>query len=824
MSKLSDNFIQTVPASLRDVPNWVLWDYETRDGKQTKVPYEARADEKIMAKTNEPASWSDFGDAYGLADEYDGVGIVLTGTPLTGVDLDGLAPNRIVDPFAQSLIEIAGNPYTEFSPSGDGLRFFVGNPKLPKGKRRFTQQDPKFGIEIYTGKEGGRYLTITGDKVPGTGNSVPLISDWDLELLYTISTQVLNAKFRALWTGDRDFIREHYNADDSSADAALVAMLMPLFNRDPQKIEDAFSASALGQREKWINRKDYRDRTIQNALNLPPLTSGIIWQKDGTVNTGVSSEDGIAVDRPKLLTEVGNGRRLIEAYGKNLRYVTDLDSWFVYDKGVWISDRKSKRVQDLLKQVLIGVQIEANQAISNISGLDALKSKLTKTGTVKKGEILNGDETASLKKFISAMDLASWAQASESSSKINGAVEMAKTEPGIGIRKSEFDNNLLLCNFNNGTLVFDRENITATFRPHSREDLCTRKMPVDYNEESDCPKFKEFLNWMFSGDQETVEFLQTYFGLCLTGLVVRAVLILYGEGRNGKSTLVSIISSVLGNRSDNYGASVAFSTFSVGREESAGGTRADLLPLNGPRLITAAESNKAKVRLDMARLKELTGGDQTVARGLYAPEPTSFYCQGKIVLQTNNLPSISDDSEGAWDRIKLLNCNQQVPPDRIIDKFAETLVRDEASGIVNWMKEGVLRYFSRTKQGLTGLKEPSSVLKATEEYRGSENHMARFVTDECKFFEGSKKHRAVSSELYLRYTQWCSANGEEAETQRSLFQFLVRRFKLDTIHTMTGNALCGIELKPQAACVQNGIVRRTEEVTAVSGDSEELPF
>ena len=53
--------IQNIPHELKRRPQWVLWRYETRDGKPTKVPYNARTG--YRADSTDPATWCSFDEA-----------------------------------------------------------------------------------------------------------------------------------------------------------------------------------------------------------------------------------------------------------------------------------------------------------------------------------------------------------------------------------------------------------------------------------------------------------------------------------------------------------------------------------------------------------------------------------------------------------------------------------------------------------------------------------------------------------------------------------------------------------------------------------------
>jgi uncharacterized membrane protein len=72
------------------------------------------------------------------------------------------------------------------------------------------------------------------------------------------------AKFADLF--DHGDAHAHHGGDDSAADLALISMLA-FYTQDEEQLERLFSSSALGRREKWLRRDDYRERTIRKALS-----------------------------------------------------------------------------------------------------------------------------------------------------------------------------------------------------------------------------------------------------------------------------------------------------------------------------------------------------------------------------------------------------------------------------------------------------------------------------------------------------------------------------------------------------------------------------
>jgi len=261
------NTYNAVPEILKELPNWIVWKYETRYGAETKVPYDAKANgNHIRAKSNDSVTWSRFDRAAQVADilsgnDYDGIGFMLQGSQFVGFDFDGVLSDGEAEPYVLDILGKLGNPYCEITPSGKGLRTFAEYPlALPAGKRKFSRNiNGKYGAEIYSGSEGGRYLTVTGNKFSGG----EILKIADIQLVYFMVSQITNDKLKALWAGDLSA----YDGDQSRADLALLGILARLFGNDAQKIEWAFSASKLGQRDKWTQRKDYRDRSIAKAIS-----------------------------------------------------------------------------------------------------------------------------------------------------------------------------------------------------------------------------------------------------------------------------------------------------------------------------------------------------------------------------------------------------------------------------------------------------------------------------------------------------------------------------------------------------------------------------
>src|SRR5438094_9796109 len=115
-------------------------------------------------------------------------------------------------------------------------------------------------------------------------------------------------------------------------------------------------------------------------------------------------------------------------------------------------------------------------------------------------------------------------------------VGLAQSEPIMPVQPIRLDSDHWLLNCTNGTLDLR----TGILRPHQREDLLTKCIPVAYDPLAQCPTWLAFLSDIMAGNGNLIAFLQRAVGYALTGVIREHVLcILYGTGRNGKSTLLN---------------------------------------------------------------------------------------------------------------------------------------------------------------------------------------------------------------------------------------------------------------------------------------------
>lgn len=236
---------------------------------------------------------------------------------------------------------------------------------------------------------------------------------------------------------------------------------------------------------------------------------------------------------------------------------------------------------------------------------------------------------------------------------------------------------------------------------------------------------------------------------------------LWGEGSNGKSTLVDLLNWLLGD----YALVTPFASLLHTDQRRGGEPTPDLARMPGARLVSAAEPETG-ARFAESMLKQLTGGEKMTVRHL-RQDFFEFKPQFKLCLSFNNKPYIRGQDEGIWRRLLLVPFNQRfVDADRLKEnpgalpkvKDLDKKLHAEASGILNWLLDGYRMWAEK------GLDIPATVRAATDEYRHESNPVHQFIQGWCERVSGSM---IPASRLYEAYQLWCKENAMEPVKQTS---------------------------------------------------------
>lgn len=230
-----------LPSDLKQNALFCLWKYEERNGKLTKVPYQVNS---AHADSANKRTFTGFGSVVNASSAYDGIGIGVFGE-YSAIDIDHCVAGGKLAGLAQDIVDIM-NSYTQYSPSGTGIRVLIKTSGLAYDKKRYYINNRKLGLELYVAGMTNKFVTITGKAI--RENSVEERSAELLAVLEkymvkpqkeqgaksnilgsylsdeSVITKVLASKqgekFKALWDGKIPDGKSH-----SEADQALCAIL-----------------------------------------------------------------------------------------------------------------------------------------------------------------------------------------------------------------------------------------------------------------------------------------------------------------------------------------------------------------------------------------------------------------------------------------------------------------------------------------------------------------------------------------------------------------------------------------------------------------------
>jgi len=322
---------------------------------------------------------------------------------------------------------------------------------------------------------------------------------------------------------------------------------------------------------------------------------------------------------------------------------------------------------------------------------------------------------------------------------VDGVADLFKTEifqPDLQFNIGEPET----VNCLNGELSLD-DSGKWVLHPHCREHYRTAQIPVTYNTDSTAPRFVQFLNEAFKGDEDAEDKIQTLLEMIGYTLMAHCrherFIILVGSGANGKSVLLSVLEALCG--SDNI-AGVQPSQFDRSFQ------RAHL----HEKLANIVTEVKQGEVIDDASLKGIVSGEPSTVEHKFK-DPFVMRPFSTCWLGTNHMPHTRDFSDALFRRALIIQFNNVFKPELgNCDPMLKSKLVDELPGILNMALNA---YAVALTNEFT---IPTSCIRAREEWRLEADQVAQFVQDEC---ETDPFGRVKSQELFNAYKEWAHDNG-----------------------------------------------------------------
>lgn len=239
--------------------------------------------------------------------------------------------------------------------------------------------------------------------------------------------------------------------------------------------------------------------------------------------------------------------------------------------------------------------------------------------------------------------------------------------------------------------------------------------------------------------EDRIELLREFTGAALLGMATRYQrgVILLGDGANGKSMILEVLSSLFGPE-----LVVAIPPQDFGQEY-----RRALLA--GARLNVVSELPETEILVSEA-VKAVVTGEEITAREI-REAPFAFRPRAGHLFAANELPGTRDMSRGFWRRWAVIPFSREFAEHEQDRTLAARIIRDELPALAGWAIDGARELVSRGSYTI-----PASSEEALLEWRSSADVAARFL-DERTAETSTPRTRAA--DLYEAFTLWCNANG-----------------------------------------------------------------
>jgi P4 family phage/plasmid primase-like protien len=275
---------------------------------------------------------------------------------------------------------------------------------------------------------------------------------------------------------------------------------------------------------------------------------------------------------------------------------------------------------------------------------------------------------------------------------------------------------------------------------------------ITFDPSAQCDRFlNQLLHPVLSPDDQRL--IQILFGQALLGKnYAQKIFILTGPGGVGKSTLVEVLVRLIGD--DNIAH--------LRTDHLLG--RFELAAYSGKTLLLGADVPRNFLNCAGAGvLKALVGGDRLDGEVKGAAERYSIRGDYSVVVTSNGRLKVALESDqSAWERRLVLIPFDRVVPDRPVLNFAELLIREEGSGILNFALEGakiVLREMERDGRVMLTDCQRGRV----QDLLNESDSAAYFVRAQIVRRDGAS---LTSAEAYEAYEGFCDARGWTSQAEQ----------------------------------------------------------
>ena len=477
---------------------------------------------------------------------------------------------------------------------------------------------------------------------------------------------------------------------------------------------------------------------------------------------------------PEDFSDVGQAIVLSREYMDRLRFSPATD-YIVFNGSFWEESQPNAQgiAKELTARQLEEAETEIQRCMKEMSENGAW-AMLAAMGAKKAMAAFSEAQRRSFEKYERAETYRKYAIKRRDTKYISAALKEAR--PMIQIEQRILDADEFLLNLPSGTCDLR----TGAVRKHNAQDYITKQTAVDPSGDG-MDVWEDALQTFFQGDADLIRYVQEIVGLAAIGKVyIEALVIAYGEGRNGKSTFWNTIARVLGTYSGNMSAD----TLTVGCKRNV---KPELAEAKGKRMIIAAELEEG-MRLNTSNVKQLCSTDEIYAEKKYKA-PFSYVPTHTLVLYTNHLPRVGAIDQGTWRRLIVIPFNAKIEGKADIKNYADFLFKTAGGAVLQWIIEGAKRVIGNDYK----IVQPKVVRDAIQKYKENNDWLSHFLDDCCEI---DPSYEAKSGEVYNTYRSYCNQMGEYVRSTTD-FYTAIEAADFTRHKTKKGMLIHGFRLKSE---------------------------
>ncbi len=313
------------------------------------------------------------------------------------------------------------------------------------------------------------------------------------------------------------------------------------------------------------------------------------------------------------------------------------------------------------------------------------------------------------------------------------------------------NSNKLSINLLNGT--FDIEPNAIHLRSFNPEDFLIYQLPFQFYQSATAPLFHQFLNKVLP-DKESQLVLSEYLGYVFLKngtLKLEKTLLLYGTGANGKSVIFEIIKALVGN--DNF---CSYSLQNL--TDDKGYYRAQI----GNKLLNYSSELSGNLKAHI--LKLLVSGEPVDARLPYL-NPFIMTQYAKLIFNCNELPKDIEHSHAYFRRFIILPFKVTIPPEEQDKELSQKIIKNELSGIFNWVLEGLQRLLKQKH-----FTECQESINSCNEYEKQSDSIRLFLEENN--YKSDLKKQVLIKDIYPLYKSFCIEDGYRSVSKSNFIKRL----------------------------------------------------